>query len=103
VATQERQDIEALVFRRGFEPRVLSCCLPYVGQGGKSVPRTAIHERPSVNIERAAQAQQPMVPARRAHSFGPTHAHEPITLDAKLRQPGPDQALASQCLNGIAP
>ena len=60
---QERRDIEALVYRCGFEPGVLSCCIPYVGQGVGAVPRTAIHERPSVDIERAAQAQQSMVPA----------------------------------------
>ena len=60
---QERRDIEALVYRRSFEPRILSCCIPYVGKGGGFVPRPAIHERPAVNIERAAQAQQSMVPA----------------------------------------
>jgi hypothetical protein len=100
---KKRQDIEAIQAIPRFEPRVVAGGFLDERKRFLAVPRITVNAWAAVEIERAAQAKEPILPTGRTHAFRPTYPHNPIPRNSVWSQYRHGQRFSSQGFHGIAP
>jgi hypothetical protein len=83
---KKREDIEAIQAIPRFEPRIGACGVFDERKRFGAVPGVTVNAWTAVDIERAAQAKEPILPAGRTHAFRSTHPHDAIARNSVWSQ-----------------